>query len=226
MPAGIPPIQRHLAALKALRGDRRGQPPRLKDLKAWQARRFATTYGDLLQEPRYEAATRFFLEDLYGPKDFSARDDAMIRILPTLSKLLSRSAVETAAFAVELEALTEDLDQRLARALPAGPIEPGAYARAYRETSTREERRHQLDLALAVGHRLDSLVKKPLVLQTLKLMRAPASLAGLSDLQDFLERGFQSFRAMRGAGLFLATIEERETEILRRLFSGSPLPFA
>src|SRR3954471_21563939 len=164
------PIKRHLAALKTLRGARAGEPPRLKELKAWQARGFATTYADLLQEARYEAATRFFLEDLYGPKDFSARDDAMIRILPTLSKLLSRSAVETASFAIELEALTEVLDQRLAAALPAGPIEPGAYARAYRETSTREERLHQLELALAVGHRLDALVKKPLVLQTLKLM--------------------------------------------------------
>ncbi|HEX5130330.1 MAG TPA: hypothetical protein VFV90_11320, partial [Usitatibacter sp.] len=61
---------------------------------------------------------------------------------------------------------------------------------------------------------------------TLKLMRTPAKLAGLQDLQDFLERGFTAFRAMGGAGDFLASIQARETEILNRLFSGAAKPFS
>lgn len=226
MPSATAALKRHLDSLKALRGRKNGIPGRLQELKAWQSGRLAATYDDLASEDRYAAATRFFLDDLYGPKDFSGRDEAMIRILPTMSKLLSQSAVETASLAIELEALSEDLDQRLARELPPGPIEPQGYARAYRETATQDEREHQLELALAVGERLDRLVKRPLVLRTLKLMRGPASLAGLSDLQDFLERGFDAFRAMDGADEFLATIEERERDILRRLFSGAALPFA
>ena len=209
MPSATAELKRHLDSLKALRGRKNGVPVRLQELKAWQSERLAATYDDLANEERYAAATRFFLDDLYGPKDFSGRDEAMIRILPTMSRLLSQSAVETASLAIELEALSEDLDQRLARELPAGPIEPQGYARAYRETATQGEREHQLELALAVGERLDKLVKRPLVLRTLKLMRGPASLAGLSDLQDFLERGFDAFRAMDGANEFLATIEER-----------------
>jgi hypothetical protein len=51
-------------------------------------------------------------------------------------------------------------------------------------------------------------------------------MAGLQDLQDFLERGFEAFRAMGGAEEFLALIRERETEILNRLFSGEPGPFS
>jgi hypothetical protein len=73
---------------------------------------------------------------------------------------------------------------------------------------------------LAVGQRLDALVKKPFILSTLKLMRTPAQLAGLGDLQDFLERGFEAFRGMGGARAFLETIEEREREIARGIFSG------
>jgi hypothetical protein len=219
-------LQAHLAKLKALRGDAEGTPPRLAELKAWQSARLAESYADISSVPRYRAATSFFLDDLYGPKDFSGRDQAMLRIVPTMAKLLPASAVETAALAIELEALSESLDQRVASRLAAGPITDKSYAAAYRAAGTREERERQVELIEAVGLRLDALVKKPLVFRTLKLMRTPARLAGLEDLQDFLERGFDSFRQMQGAAEFLALIRERETAILNRLFSGAPQPFS
>jgi hypothetical protein len=64
------------------------------------------------------------------------------------------------------------------------------------------------------------------VFRTLTLMRRPARLAGLEDLQDFLERGFRAFRDMDGAQEFLALIHSRESEILNRLFSGAARPFS
>jgi len=219
-------IQRHLRALKELRGRSRTPPPRLKELKRWQSTRLASTYADLAAEPRYEAATSFFLGDLYGPKDFSARDQAMQRIVPVMKRVLPATAVETAALAIELEALSEKLDHGLAAALPEGPIDAESYAQAYRASSTRAERERQVALIVAVGQHLDSLVRKPLVFRTLKLMRQPARMAGLIDLQDFLERGFEAFREMDGADLFLETVRERESDILSRLFSGASLPFS
>ncbi len=72
----------------------------------------------------------------------------------------------------------------------------------------------------------NGLVVKPWIFATLKLMRGPARLAGLQDLQTFLERGFAAFRHMDGAEHFLATIGGRETQILSRLFSGHPTPFS
>lgn len=57
-------------------------------------------------------------------------------------------------------------------------------------------------------------------------MRRPARLAGMEDLQSFLERGFEAFRHMGGADYFLATIGAREKAILNRLFSGHPSPFS
>ena len=219
MPDHAEAMERHLLALKALRGGRKSRP-RLKETKRWQAARLAATYEDLASQPRYRDATAFFLDDLYGPKDFSLRDQEMLRIVPVMRRLLPASAVETAALAIELEALSEDLDQRLAAALPEGPIDEESYAEAYRASSTRAEREHQIDLIVAVGERLDALVRKPLVFTTLKVMRQPARVAGLGDLQDFLERGFQSFRRMDGAAEFLAALREREMRILRSLFSG------
>ena len=57
------------------------------------------------------------------------------------------------------------------------------------------------------------------------MMRQPARLAGLSALQDFLERGFAAFRGMGGAQTFLATIDERETQILEAIVDGATDPF-
>ena len=49
------------------------------------------------------------------------------------------------------------------------------------------------------------------------MMRQPARLAGLSGLQDFLERGFAAFRSMGGAEEFLRTIDARETQIMEAI---------
>ncbi len=225
-PAHAQNLKRHLERLKVLRGERSAQPARLAELKRWQAARLAATYADVAAQPRYGEATAFFLDDLYGPKDFSGRDQAMMRILPVMTRMLPQKAVETAALAIELEAVSEALDQQLAAALPAGPIDADSYARAYRESSTRAAREHQIDLIEEVGLRLDALVRKPLVSSMLKVMRRPAHAAGLGDLQDFLERGFASFREMKGAEEFLALLRERETTILNRLFSSQPEPFS
>jgi hypothetical protein len=219
-------LRASLERLKHLRGKGRATPPRLAELKDWQSRRLARTYAELSAQKRYAKATRFFLEDLYGPKDFSDRDTEMMRIMPVMSRVLPASAVETAALAIELDALSEELDQKVAARLAAGPITDAAYAAAYRNAPERAERERQVDLIDAVGHRLDALVKRPLVERLLGLMRKPARMAGLSDLQDFLERGFAAFKDMDGADEFLAALRARELAILNRLFSGEKDPFS
>jgi hypothetical protein len=221
-------MRRNLVRLRELRGrEAQGQTPaRLVDLKAWQARRLATTYADLAADPRYAKATAFFLGDLYGAKDFSGRDEAMLRIYPLMVRTMPRGAVESAALAIEVDALSEDLDRRMARVLAAGPLSEANYAQAYREAGTRAERERQIELIGEVGRRLDVLVVKPMVYTTLKLMRGPARLAGLQDLQTFLEHGFEAFKHMGGATEFLAIIQGRETAILNRILSGHPCPIS
>ena len=221
-------LRLNLERLRELRGrEAHGHtPPRLIDVKAWQAQRLAATYADLAADPRYAKATAFFLGDLYGAKDFSGRDEAMLRIYPVMVRTLPRGAVETAALAIEVDALSEELDRRVAACLEAGPVTEATYGRAYREAGTRAQRQRQIELIDEVGKRLDVLVVKPFIYATLKLMRRPAKMAGLEDLQVFLEHGFEAFRHMGGAQEFLATIAERENRILSRLFSGHPSPFS
>ena len=86
-------------------------------------------------------------------------------------------------------------------------------------------RQRQIRLIVDIGTALDTYVGKPLIRTALAMMRRPARLAGMSGLQDFLERGFAAFRAMRGATEFLHTIETRETDIMEAIIAGTTDPF-
>ena len=195
----------------------------VREVKRWQSARLARTHADLLEAPRYRDAARFFLDDLYGAKDFSQRDAELMRVIPTLTRLLPDAALATLADAVELDALSERLDTALAAALQPGaraPLTERDYARAYRTCATRAERAHQLDLVLVVGRSLDRLVKHPLIGRLLAAMGGPARVAGLSAMHQFLVDGFDAFRRIGGAGEFLRRIDARERQILAQLFDG------
>jgi hypothetical protein len=213
------------ASLRAAAADSAPLAARVMAVKRWQSARLAATHADLLAHPRFSHATRFFLEDLYGPKDLSQRDLELARVIPMLVRLLPKAALATIAEAVELDALSERLDLRLARELPAlatgaNDLGEADYARAYRSAGTRAERVAQIALVLTIGRSLDALVKKPLMSGLLATMAGPARAAGLTVIHGFLQQGFAAFKAMKGAGAFLALIEARETVLLERLFAG------
>lgn len=197
-------------------------------LRIWQAQRLADTHADLLADKRFHAAAEFFLKELYATGDTSRRDADIARVVPTLAKYLPASGVETVADAIELDALSEDLDAAVAAALGKriDLIDAAAYGAAYRAVGRRAEREHQVDLIEHLGRALDKLTRRAFAGTALKLMRKPAAVAGLSDLQAFLESGFNAFSALGGADEFLDIIVGREREILRRVFGGDDAALA
>jgi hypothetical protein len=194
---------------------------RVQALKAYQQARFAHTYADLLDTPRYASATRFFLQELYGPDDFRQRDAQFARVVPTLIRLFPAEVVDTVARLARLHALSERLDTRMAELLPSATITADDYGSAWRACGEPASRARQIELTMAVGASLDRLTRKPLLRQTLRLMRGPAQMAGLGALQAFLESGFDTFRAMRGADDFLATVRRREEALAAELFANT-----
>lgn len=210
--------------------DPRNQLPALKLLQRWQSRRLAASFSDLSEHPRFAAATRFFLDDLYGEHDFSARDQAVERVAPLLVRLLSEAVIATVADAVELGALSHRLDlamaERLQTMLDAGAVlDVDLYGRAYRAVGDREGRERQIELIVTLGHALEGHVQRPWVRRLLRLSRGPARGAGLGELQGFLERGFEAFLSMGEAAPFLEAIEYRERAALESLFAGRVDPF-
>ena len=223
MSASAAEIVRELEIVEAER-QRRLASPALREkviaLKAFQQRRFAHTYADLLQSPRYGPPARFFLEELYGPADFSARDAQFARVAPNIARLFPSQVAGTIATLSALHALSETFDSAMAEQLRDARIVPADYIAAWQGVGREADRGRQIDLTLAIAAQLDRITRVPLLRNALRLMRGPARAAGLSALQRTLEVGFDTFKAMKGAGEFIAFIAERERSLGAALFSA------
>ena len=197
-------------------------------LKAYQAQRFANTYADLLGQARFRAATRFFLDELYGPQEFTQRDAQFGRVVPALVRLFPKDVVATVEQLGRLHALSEALDDAGARhlmghtALAAG-LAPAAYVQAWQAVGRADARELQIALTLDIGRALDGFTRNRFLRSSLRLMRKPAQAAGLAALQRFLEGGFDAFAAMQGAAPFLACVGERERALVAALFDPQAL---
>jgi hypothetical protein len=197
---------------------------RVQAVKHYQHERFQHTYADLLAQPRYAQATRFFLDELYGPVDFTRRDTQFKRVVPGLVRLFPREVVRTVQTLGELHALSEELDSAMGRVAPPGPVDLAGYASAWRAVGRPADREAQIMLMRRVADALDLYTRNPLLRHTLRLMRTPARLAGLPELQAFLEAGFDTFGAMRGAKDFLDTVVSRERALAAWLFAAQVPP--
>lgn len=226
-------LARMMAANRRLR-DPQATPgnlsPHLPALQRWQAKRLRDNFVDFLADASMRGAAEFFLTDLYGDHDVTARDRSVERFMPLMRKVLPGPLIGAAADAIELAALSHAFDLRMAEAVArdgrGGDITAERYADAYRKVGKPRLRLRQIALIQDVGKLLDRAVRKPWLWRILKMSRLPAKAAGLGELQSFLERGFSAFRDLGGADTFLKEITRREREVSRRLFAGHPQPFS
>ncbi len=214
-------ILAHLATVVTLRQTQSGDPDlaqRVVAVKSYQGRRFERTYADWIANPRAERACRFFLDELYGAKDFSRRDAEFGRVVPTLTRLFPDELSATIESLGALHALSESLDHAMATHTPNTDIEAIQYIEAWQATGQPIRRDQQIALMLKVGRALVMHTRRPMLKRMLKMMRAPAAAAGLATLQSFLEEGFESFASLPDADAFLQSVHDQETGLCRRLF--------
>lgn len=226
-------IERRLAAHQALHDPVR--EPRnglrwLPELRRWQAARLRLSFAHFLADPSRRPAAEFFLDDVYGDRDFTRRDADIARVMPMMQRLLPEKLLATVADAIELGALTQALDLRMAESLQAlaprrRKLDESLYAEAYRDVGLPRLRAHQIDLIRRVGGGFGRALKLPGVAALLAFSRGPARFAGLSELQGFLERGVAAFEELGDAEAFVAEIERTERKASKRLFAGEPDPF-
>lgn len=193
-------------------------------VKRWQSQRLERTYADLLASPRYRESCEFFLEELYGARDFEKRDSEVQKVVPKLAAYLPARAIETLLMAVELDELSESFDEGVADRVRT-PVTAERYAEAYVQVGSAAERERQIRLVVEIGRALDKLARIPMLAPMLGMMKAPAEAWGYAALHHFLYRGFHAFAGMGGAAEFLATIQRRETVINARLFAREADPF-
>ena len=208
------------------------QAPELKralnQIKTFQSNRFAATYSDLLAQPLFAPACNFFLEEIYGPKDFEQRDAEFARIATAVERLFPQSIVKIAVTLAELHALTEQLDMRMAqvalnmpKTAKSEPLSEDLYREIWQKVGSNDERLQQLTNVMQLGADLEKVIRLPGIRFTLRAMRGPAKVAQLSQLQAFLETGFDTFAALarkpQGVEDFLAKVYERESLWIQKM---------
>lgn len=207
-----------------------GLHPQLAMLRDWQANRLAHTYADLRADPHYGPACEFFLSDIYATRDFSQRDHDLERIHHLLSHILPATTIQLLTATVELNSMTNTLDNYLRQVLidqlgVTDAITAELYAEAYRLCDNQAERVRQIDLTQSILRQVSKGARHSVVGTALKLARAPAQRAGWVDVYDFLERGYLAFRQMKDATIFVEAIAQRETSILDRIYAADVMGF-
>ena len=197
---------------------------RVESIKRFQHGRFHDTYADLLAIDDSAAATRFFLDELYGPKDFAVRDQQFARVIPTVQRLVPAEVMVMLLTLAKLHALSERMDTEMAVALntiqQGEAVTAASYRQAWRVVAQEQAREDQVAWLLQVGTALQRHTRSLALRTSLRLMRGPAAAAGLETLQSFLESGLEAFRQLDDPAAFLQAIATRERAESKRLFSG------
>lgn len=198
-------------------------------IQKWQAERLTRTHSDFLEDERYAAVTRFFLTDLYGGLDLNELAREIERALPVATRLLPDSVMRTSAVALELNALTGELDEAVAamhfETLGHAVLTEATVVEAYRACQQHDARMRQLDLLAELGKGLDRYVRSRVIYATFRIAHRPAKMAGLGGLYDFLDRGFEVMRPMGSAQDFINLFISRERAILDNIRDGKTDPF-
>ncbi len=198
----------------------------VEQLEQWQKDRLRKTYGDFWTRENHREAMVFFVEELYAPANLYQRNRQMAKMVPLMFKLLPPSVLNTVHQALKAQSTAQSLDFKTAQSLyqanvNLATLSPAQYAQHYRSSADAKTRQEQIEQVVAVGEALNHMVSLPMIFRTLKMARWPAKVAGLSDLQSFLEHGFHAFDKMGGADEFLTAIAEREKHIAKALRSDS-----
>jgi hypothetical protein len=197
-------------------------------LQAWQRDRLGRSFADLIEQESYRPACNFFLSELYGGLDFLQRDQDMGKVMSVMTRFLPDGVLLSMSEAFELQAISLEYDISMAGYIEREGMEGldmPSYCAVYRACSDRPGRSRQIELIRKLGWDLDRLVHRVLVTYLVRLLHGPAHAAGFGALQDFLESGLESFRAMEDARYFIETIYGREREAMERMFAGDERPF-
>ena len=198
-------------------------------LQKWQGWRMRQTHQTLLDDEKYRVATEFFLEDIYGGADLRGLAHQAERAINAALRILPEKVMNTAVYALELNALSAELDERLAECLffemGAEDITEDGYTEAFRESASKEQRQRQVELAKLLAQGLDKYVRSRVVYSTFKLVRRPAERAGIGELYGFMGKGFDAMRPMRSASEVICRIVDREAELIDMIYSGYASPY-
>ncbi|MGB5258595.1 MAG: hypothetical protein WBN44_15175 [Woeseiaceae bacterium] len=190
----------------------------------WQLQYLLPFFTDLHAQTGYAEAIDFTMTDLAGV-GISDRDRDLERASPAITRMLPLQALETIAAAAEMNARVLEINIAICRCLLVDDTLPEEitevdYCLACRRASSLQECVELVRLITNLGRTLKSLVRIPILGFTLRAMRGPAHAAGFGALQEFLEKGYTTFRAIPDIEHFLQQIEKRMIRMFEIIYEA------
>ncbi|MCX7860701.1 MAG: hypothetical protein N2385_11455 [Chloroflexus sp.] len=190
-------------------------------LQIFQSNRLRRDYRDLSEVPEYEPLGEFFFNEMYGPRDFSQRDQEGRRLHHFLG-MLPGVHLRDLEEVLELLELTYQLDDDLAQRMLAADIgtdfDEMTYEYFYRLADKYNERLRQLTLVRSSLYNVFRLSRSAMLGLALRRSHFVARLAGISNVHTFLLRGYEALQNVTAIEHFAETIYQRELDRLNRIY--------
>ena len=193
-------------------------------LQTFQSQRLRRDHADLAHEPQYRQIAEFFFQEMYGPNDFSSRDQQAQRLYQFVH-LVPGLATRDVKDVLELLELTNRLDDVVAAQLSAlaAPLDFDEiiYERAYQLCDNYGDRVRQIELSRNALYNVYRMARRPLIGAVLQRTQGLAQAVGMTDIHRFLRLGQQALQPVRDIHHFVETILLREQDRLDRIYDVS-----
>jgi hypothetical protein len=190
-------------------------------LQHFQSNRLRRDHADLASELQYRAIAEFFFCEMYGPRDYAARDD-QARRLRQFVHVVPGLSIRDVEPALQLLDLSNRLDEAVIYQLigqgVALDFTEQHYEQAYRRANNYADRVIQLDLVRTALYNVFRMSENPLIRIALERTDQLARVVGMAEIHHFLKHGYASIQSVRDIYRFVETIYVREKDRLDRIY--------
>ncbi|GAB4158678.1 MAG: hypothetical protein Fur005_13670 [Roseiflexaceae bacterium] len=190
-------------------------------LQQFQSNRLRRDHADLAAEPQYQAIGEFFFNEMYGPRDYTARDD-QARRLRQFVHVVPGLTIRDVEPALQLLDISYRLDESVVEQLMLleAPLDfsEELYDRAYRLADNYDERVDQLELVRTALYNVFRTANKPLIRLAIERTEQLAQVVGMAEIHRFLWRGYESIQSVRDIYRFVETVYVREKDRLDAIY--------
>lgn len=196
----------------------------LRAIQRHQVARMRATHQALFRSPVYGPLCEFFVADLYGPREVGLARETTLRSLGRILKpVLPAWIYDGAVGLIDLQSLSAQLDDRLARTLLAAgcsiDFSSEEFEAAYLRCDDYADRTRQIAMSESCCSFAFELSRHPSVGRLLSTARRLQRHASADSLLAVLERGHVAFSGVAEIGPFLAAMRAGETACLDGIYA-------
>lgn len=194
----------------------------LQKVQSWQRARIHRSHHALFSQPKNQAMSHYFIDQLYGGEAFATLATQLERIVPKaqkLEKIAPSAALVTGSMGIHSAIAAIELDLHLAQWLAAHQLDvnESTMLAAYRGVNEQAERREQIDNLKEVCYRTDKYLNSFMLQKAFTLAKSTAYKYHYNPLYDFIADGFAAMKPLKSVRDFIEPFCELEYAIIEHV---------